>query len=595
MKALHQEEAQVDAAQVYSKDYWDLVFEQLGRNRLFKFAVAILTIMYASAIYAPVIANDRPYVLEAANYADYNKSLRTLYPATLGVGRIAKQTPDEYLKKRTEGSDQTYEEALSLEASAVLSQVEGMALYLPKEKGAEMDEFAAAITSLRDQALALSGERSDADKDALKAAATETKNMAKAIRAEFKPLDPAKPDEGGLELVGQRSYPLAETISGYEMFFMTLWLLVMTWPIWNRIWNGLLLRGDRTRIRNARRLKWGMAFCLSLLAGIGWGTTVGGSPTFTVAGYKTALTSGEIVETLAVLPPVPYGFAEIHGSEIFRPPTWAESSEISEEGYYVRGARVPKTDPVTGFLPPPLPIEIRYGEADANASTRHILGTDSAGRDFLARLLWGGRVSLAVGLISAFLLVIIGTIVGSIAGYFGGTVDLVLSRFIEIVLCIPAFFLILMVSAFIDPKIIPPIFSIVILIALIRWTGVARLVRGEFLRLREAEFALAAKALGFSSRRTIFLHILPNAMAPVLVAGAFAVASGILTESTLSYLGFGIQRPMPSWGSLINDSKQPENWWIQIFPGLLIFITITCYNQVGDAFRDALDPKAKKS
>ncbi len=591
----HQEDAQTHGAPVYSKDYWDLVFEQLGRNGLFKIAVVILTIMYASAIYAPVIANDRPYVLEAANYAEYNKALRTLYPATLGVGRIAKQTPEEYVAKRTQGSDQSYQDALKLEAGAVLTQVADMSHYLPAVKGTEMDAFAAAIKDLRDKALSLSGERSEVDKEALAAAASATKDMVKAIRVEFKPLDPAKPEEGGLELVGQRSYPIVETISGVEMFFMVLWLFLMGWPLWNRLWNKLLLQGNRTRIRKARPRKWGLVLGISLLAGISWGTTIGGSPTFTVAGYKSALTSGEIVQTLAVLPPVPYGFAEIHGAEIFRPPTWAASSEISEEGYYVRGARVPLKDPVTGFLPPPLPVEVRYGESELNASTRHILGTDSAGRDFLARLLWGGRVSLAVGLISAFLLVVIGTIIGSIAGYFGGMVDLILSRFIEIVLCIPAFFLILMVSAFIDPKIIPPIFSIVILIALIRWTGVARLVRGEFLRLREAEFALAAKSLGFSSRRTIFLHILPNAMAPVLVAGAFAVASGILTESTLSYLGFGIQRPMPSWGSLINDSKMAENWWIQIFPGLLIFITITCYNQVGDAFRDALDPKAKKN
>jgi peptide/nickel transport system permease protein len=193
------------------------------------------------------------------------------------------------------------------------------------------------------------------------------------------------------------------------------------------------------------------------------------------------------------------------------------------------------------------------------------------------------------------LLLIIGTVMGAVAGYFGGWIDLAISRLIEVFLCIPAFPLILMVSAFIDPEIVPPIFSIVVIIALIRWTGVARLVRAEFLRLREAEFAVAAKALGFSSRRTIFRHILPNAFAPALVAGAFAVASGILTESTLSFLGFGIRPPVASWGSLINETKAPEFWWMQVFPGLLIFITITCYNQVGDAIRDAVDPKMKKN
>lgn len=587
------EEARANAAP-YSKDYWDIVFEQLGRNRLFKFAAVLLTLMYASAIYAPLIANDRPYILEAANYADYNSAMRTLYPATLGAGRVAKQTPEEYLAKRTEGSTQTYAEAMALESGAVLTQLATMKLYLPSDKHAALDEFGASIEALSAQAISSAAARNDEVQGVLKEAATASKTLVKAIRVDYAALDPSDAEKEGLELIGQRSYPIAETISGWEMFFMTLWLFLMSWPLWNWLWNRTL-GGDRARIRDSRRRKWLMTIGSCVGAGILWGSTVGGSAVFTVSGYKAALTSGEIVETAAVFAPIPYGFAEVHSGERFRPPTWKANAEISEEGYYVRGARVPEADVVTGYMPPPQPVEVRYAEADRNAATRHIFGTDSAGRDFLARLLWGGRVSLAVGLISAFLLVVIGTTIGAIAGYFGGRVDLVLSRFIEIVLCIPAFFLILMVSAFIDPKLIPPIYSIVILIALIRWTGVARLVRGEFLRLRETEFALSAKALGFSSRRTIFLHILPNAMAPVLVAGAFAVASGILTESTLSYLGFGIQRPMPSWGSLINESKMPEHWWIQIFPGLLIFITITCYNQIGDAFRDALDPKMKKN
>jgi peptide/nickel transport system permease protein len=375
---------------------------------------------------------------------------------------------------------------------------------------------------------------------------------------------------------------------------MVLWALVMTWPLWNRLVNRVLLKGDRERIRKARRRKWLLGSAASVGAGILWGFLIGGSATLNTGADKPALSRGEIVQTAALFPPVPYGFAEIHSAEIYRPPTWVRSSKISQEGYYLHGARAPQKDVVTGYMPPPNPVDVRFSEAELNAASRHWLGTDSVGRDFLTRLLWGGRVSLSVGLASALLLVVIGTIIGSVAGYFGGRIDLFISRFIEIVLCIPALLLILMVSAFIDPSVIPPIFSIVILIALIRWTGVARLVRGEFLRLRESEFALASQALGFSNARTIFLHILPNAMAPVLVAGAFSVASGILTESTLSFLGFGIQHPMPSWGSLINESKMPEHWWIQIFPGLLIFITITCYNQVGDAFRDALDPKMSK-
>ncbi len=177
--------------------------------------------------------------------------------------------------------------------------------------------------------------------------------------------------------------------------------------------------------------------------------------------------------------------------------------------------------------------------------------------------------------------------------FFDDCLDIAIMRFIEILQSLPAMFLILMAMAFTDPNVVDPIFAIVIVIALIRWTGVARLVRGEFLRLREQEFVVAARALGFSSRRVIFRHVLPNAMSPVLVSAAFAVASGILTESVVSFLGFGVRPPQASWGSLVNESKSPDHWWIQVFPGVLIFLTVTCYNLVGDAVRDALDPKMK--
>ena len=240
-----------------------------------------------------------------------------------------------------------------------------------------------------------------------------------------------------------------------------------------------------------------------------------------------------------------------------------------------------------------VPVEVRYSEPEINAWNRHIGGTDESGRDFLVRMIWGARVSLSVGILSALLLTVIGVTVGSLAGYFGGWIDILIMRLIEIIQSIPAFFLIMATLAFLPPDQLDPIFAVVLVIALIRWTGVARLVRGEFLKLRESEFVVAAEALGFSSRRTIFKHVLPNALSPVLVSAAFAVSAGILTESAVSYLGFGIRAPGASWGSLVNESKDPTHWWVQVFPGVLIFITVTCYNLVGDAIRDALDPKMK--
>jgi len=575
-------------AKAYSKDYWDLVFEQLGRNRLFKLAMAVLALLYASAIYAPLIANDQPFMIEAVNRSEYGDAHRTLYPSVLGTSSLVKKTSEEYLSKRTEGSTQTFAQALDSERTGVVTRVTAMKAWLPEADHATLDELVTKVD--RALAAARAGDIPRATE-----LGGEAKELAKTVRNEYKPADPEQLDAGGKTLRPLTRYPLFDTLTWAEVLFMVLWALVLTWPLWNALVNKVLLAGDRARVRRARKPKFFGVVGIAVLSAVLWGTLSEDGGANKSASFKAEITAGQIDVAKTVMPLIPYGFAETNGAENFRPPTWRPIAEISEEGYYVRGARVPVKDPVTDYMPPAKPVEVLHGEPDRNAATRHILGTDKVGRDFLTRVLWGGRVSLTVGLLSAALLLIIGTVIGSMAGYFGGWVDLVISRIIEVFLCIPAFPLILMVAAFIDPNVISPIYSIVIIIALIRWTGVARLVRAEFLRLREAEFAVAAKALGFSPVRTIFRHILPNAFAPALVAGAFAVASGILTESTMSFLGFGISPPIASWGSLINESKAPEHWWVQVFPGFLIFITITCYNQVGDAFRDAVDPKMKKN
>ena len=230
-----------------------------------------------------------------------------------------------------------------------------------------------------------------------------------------------------------------------------------------------------------------------------------------------------------------------------------------------------------------------FGRTDTQSRATPRVWHRQLGRDIFTRLIWGARISLAVGLVSTLLLVTIGTFFGSLAGYYGGWVDTVLSRIIEIVQCFPVFFLILIVVAFVGPSIL----NIMLAIGLVRWTGVARLVRGEFIRLRGQEFVLASKALGVNDTRIIFRHVLPNALGPVLVAATFSVASGILTESALSFLGFGIQLPIPSWGSLLIESRSAEHWWIQIFPGLLIFVTVMLYNLLGEGVRDALDPRLR--
>jgi len=219
------------------------------------------------------------------------------------------------------------------------------------------------------------------------------------------------------------------------------------------------------------------------------------------------------------------------------------------------------------------------------------MGTDGIGRDVLARMIWGGRVSLAVGIVAVSIYVGIGIVVGAVAGYFRGMWDLVISRIIEVVICFPSFFLILTIVAFVGPS----IFNIMIVIGLTGWTGVARLIRGEFLRLGEQEFVLAGRALGYSPMRIIFRHVLPNAMAPVLVSATFGIAGAILTESALSFLGFGITVPKPSWGGILSTGYDAflRAPWLIYFPGFAIFITITAYNLIGEAFRDAADPRLR--
>jgi peptide/nickel transport system permease protein len=219
------------------------------------------------------------------------------------------------------------------------------------------------------------------------------------------------------------------------------------------------------------------------------------------------------------------------------------------------------------------------------------LGTDDLGRDVLARIFYGARISLLVGFVAVGISTLIGILLGALAGYYGRWIDALIMRFVDIMLCFPSFFLILAVIAFLEPS----IWNIMIIIGLTSWMGVARLVRAEFLSLRERDFVLAARALGARDSRIIFRHILPNAMSPVLVSATLGVAGAILTESALSFLGIGVQPPTPSWGNMLITGKQTLGtaWWLSAFPGLAILITVLGYNLLGEGIRDALDPRLK--
>jgi peptide/nickel transport system permease protein len=222
-------------------------------------------------------------------------------------------------------------------------------------------------------------------------------------------------------------------------------------------------------------------------------------------------------------------------------------------------------------------------------TAQHLMGTDELGRDVFTRVLYGARISLLVGFVAVGIAMIIGTLVGLLSGFYGSWTDSVLMRFVDIMLCFPTFFLILAVIAMIGPS----IWLIMIVIGVTSWMGVARLVRAEVLSLRERDFILAARAIGASDLRIIFRHILPNSMGPVLVTATLGVGGAILTESALSFLGIGVQPPIPSWGNILTSGKNYIEfaWWLSLYPGLAILVTVLAYNLLGEGIRDAIDPR----
>jgi len=247
--------------------------------------------------------------------------------------------------------------------------------------------------------------------------------------------------------------------------------------------------------------------------------------------------------------------------------------------------------PLASVIAPISPVRTNLREVRQPPSAAHILGTDLIGRDVWSRLIYGGRVSIAVGLAAVTIFMSIGTLLGSIAGYYGGKFDVVIMRITDTVMAFPVLVILISIVAIIGPG----IFNAMMAIGLISWTGIARLVRGQILSVRAMDFILAAEAVGIPQGRILRRHILPSVMAPIIVAGSFGIAGAILTEAGLSFLGLGVQIPTPSWGNMLNEAQSIELIesfpWLWLPPGLMISLCVLAINFIGDGLRDALDPR----
>lgn len=240
---------------------------------------------------------------------------------------------------------------------------------------------------------------------------------------------------------------------------------------------------------------------------------------------------------------------------------------------------------------------------DEPPSLAHPMGTDSLGRDMLTRLLYGGRISLTIGLLATTVGISIGTLIGAIAGYYGGQADNTLMRLTDLFISLPRLFMLIIMTLLLRTIEFPGmellrafggVGGIIIILGILSWTGTSRLVRGQFLGLKEKEFVEAARTLGLSNVRIVFRHVLPNTATPIIVAATLSVAGTIIAESGLSFLGFGVQPPTPTWGNMLNSAQNEMlkgYWWMAFFPGLMIFLTVISINYVGDGLRDALDPR----
>lgn len=585
-----------DAA-VYGKSYWEIVVHAFRKNRNARVALWVSGAMVAVAILTPLVANDRPFAFKGTLPGEYRRSFLAL---TRGIAMAIQTLPGraraerekfekheaslndflryvsadearatydalDRLRKRAEGMPEIRGRWISrdvtlAEVFAELAEAEKPAFtaahrrilgHLPHVFEARLGEslgaFRNKLAELAEQVDSTTAAKvPDLERRMREAVGSdfmatrgERRAPIQAVVDEIKTLfDPEK-----VVLAERWRFPLLASLDALDVLFITLLLtgLLAFGPLtWLRL-------GRITPIERRWLITWIIALGPSLAFALLWGLLR--EARFETVSYKRGVEEKTVLMSSACWPVIRYRYDEVpeDQSERLAPPSW-----------------------------------------------KHPFGTDFMGRDLLSRMMWGSRISLSIGFVATFIALVIGVILGALAGFFGRWVDINISRFIEIMICFPRFFIILAVVAFLPPS----IFYVMLALGIFGWMGIARLQRGEFLRLRNQEFVTAAQALGATSGRMMFRHLLPNALAPVLVAASFGIASAMLTESALSFLGLGVQEPATSWGQILYTGRSEvlqgfKKWWSFTIPGAAIFVAVTCYNLVGDGIRDAVDPRLK--
>ncbi len=510
-----------------------------------------LLLLVASAIYAPFIANDEPYYWRGVDFRALRSAASTLAPLEL--------------EWRERIGDSGYEPGGREAFDALDRRLAAFERHLGAgdELLREVQDARAALQAAHES----SQQFSHQVWERVRTTTANLEALAPRLNAALPTANAPVSAPEHLRWRAATRWPLFERVSWFD------WWLALLAPVAAAVALGKLVAGRRVVA----------AVLLASAASVALAAAFDPPHALHTRDLKQALARNELPPGRAVFAPVPYGYAETRLSEALRPPTWLTDREEQLQPSQAKSGVSDATARAS------LPVEVRPGEPEPDAWNRHLMGTDTLGRDVLTRVLWGGRVSLAVAFCSVALLLALGVAAGLAAGVSRGAFDALFLVVVQTLQSFPSLFLILVAAALLPARGVHPQLATALVIALVGWTSVARLVRGEVRALREREWVLAARASGLSSMRVLWAHIAPNAVAPAIVSGAFALGGAVLAESATSFLGFGVQPPVPSWGAVLRESSAVEHLWILLFPGLAVFATVASANALGDALRRRLD------